>query len=173
MIMPKYKLPRALKSSLAGKHRQNNGARFERALQTAFSTVEILFGDIVEKTPEPLRVLRRGNGSTLTAFFEKKAQPDYKGALKTQGGRAFVAEAKSTEGHAISFALVKPHQILSLSRYEEAGAAVAVIVGIGGKIFLVPLSKWLALSAKLGKRSATAADLAAFEWRVEKGIPKF
>ena len=106
------RIPRALKSSLAGKHKQKNGARFESALQTAFQFVGNVFGDIVEKTPEPLRVLRRGNGNTLTAFFAKKAQPDFKGALKSQGGRAFVAEAKSTEGKAISFALVKSHLFL-------------------------------------------------------------
>ena len=172
MIMPN-RIPRALKSSLAGKHKQKNGARFESALQTAFQFVGNVFGDIVEKTPEPLRVLRRGNGNTLTAFFAKKAQPDFKGALKSQGGRAFVAEAKSTEGKAISFALVKSHQMLALSRYAGTGAAVAVIVGIGGKIFLIPFAKWRLLPSTLGKRSATAQDLAPYEWHFEKGIPKF
>lgn len=163
----------AFKNKLAGKRKQWNGQANESMLSFAFTTIARKFGDVVEKTPEPLRVIKTRPNGHVEAFFAARAQPDYKGALSTQCGRAFVAEAKSTERDALAFALVKRHQIAALQKYANAGAAAAIIATIKDETFLVPLADWLALPERLGRKSARASDLAPWRWEYLRGIPKF
>lgn len=70
------------------------GKRFESYIDASLKYYQQQGLAIVEKTPEPMRPTKDlGNGKFI-AFFEKAAQPDYKGTLK--GGRAVVFEAKFT-----------------------------------------------------------------------------
>lgn len=70
------------------------GKHFEERLDQAFTYYRDRGYAIIEKTPEPMRPTKNlGNGKFI-AFFEKKAQPDYKGVIK--GGRAVMFEAKFT-----------------------------------------------------------------------------
>lgn len=162
-----------LKSSVAGKRKKWNGQANESMIAFAFTTIFRKFGDLIEKTPEPLRVIKTRPNGHVEAFFEARAQPDYKGALATQGGRAFVAEAKSTTGASLPFSLVKRHQILALRKYANTGAAAAVIATIRDETFLVPLDDWLALPERIGRKSARAQDLARWRWVFVRGIPRF
>ena len=79
-----------------GKVSRAKGKAFEERLDASFAYYsEKGFADI-EKTPEPMRVVKRLDyGGQFIAVFEKKAQPDYKGTLK--GGRAVMFEAKYTD----------------------------------------------------------------------------
>ena len=162
-----------LKSSVAGKRKKWNGDANESMLSFAFTVIARRFGDVVEKTPEPLQVIKTRPNGHVEAFFAARAQPDYKGALSTQGGRAFVAEAKSTTGSSLPFSLVKRHQILALRKYANAGAAAAVIATIRDETFLVPLDDWLALPERIGRKSARAQDIEKWRWVFTRGIPRF
>ena len=70
------------------------GKLFEERIDAALAYYDRLGVASVEKTPEPMRPLKRLSEGRFVAVFEKPAQPDYKGTL--QGGRAVVFEAKHT-----------------------------------------------------------------------------
>ena len=70
------------------------GKHFEEYIDLSLRYYEQRGEAVVEKTPEPMRPTKDlGNGKFI-AYYEKAAQPDYKGTLK--GGRAVVFEAKYT-----------------------------------------------------------------------------
>lgn len=72
------------------------GKHFEEYIDLSLHYYEQRGEAVVEKTPEPMRPTKDlGNGKFI-AYYEKAAQPDYKGTLK--GGRAVVFEAKYTLG---------------------------------------------------------------------------
>ncbi len=75
------------------------GKRFEDRLARSFEYYQHTGMALVEKTPEPMRILRRLDNGKFIACFEKKAQPDYKGTIK--GGRTVVFEAKFTSSDKI------------------------------------------------------------------------
>ena len=80
--MSKDKDPRR---QLMGKISKAKGKHFEERLDASFAYYRDCGYAIIEKTPEPMRPTKNlGNGKFI-AFFEKKAQPDYKGTIK--GGR--------------------------------------------------------------------------------------
>lgn len=89
--MTKEKDPRR---QLMGKISKAKGKHFEERLDASFAYYRDRGYAIIEKTPEPMRPTKNlGNGKFI-AFFEKKAQPDYKGVIK--GGRTVMFEAKFT-----------------------------------------------------------------------------
>lgn len=89
--MTKEKDPRR---QLMGKISKAKGKHFEERLDASFAYYRDRGYAIIEKTPEPMRPTKNlGNGKFI-AFFEKKAQPDYKGTIK--GGRTVMFEAKFT-----------------------------------------------------------------------------
>ena len=70
------------------------GKQFEERLDRAFAYYKAHGFAIIEKTPEPMRPTQNLGNGKFVAFFEKKAQPDYKGTIK--GGRTVMFEAKFT-----------------------------------------------------------------------------
>lgn len=138
---------------------RNNGAKFETLLERYFALQNARFGHVIEKTPEPMRVLSSTNSGVFNACFVKRAQPDFKGVLK--GGRACVLEAKSTMKNSFVFDLVKEHQIASLFKYEQAGAFAGVILALNDRqdLFLVPINDFMTLPRFLKKKSASIIDL--------------
>ena len=81
------------KRQIQGAVSRAQGRRFEERLDDSFAYYADRGFAIVEKTPEPMRPTKSlGNGKFI-AFFEKKAQPDYKGTIKggrTVGARCYV-----------------------------------------------------------------------------------
>lgn len=71
---------------LLGKIAKARGAQFEQRLGESFAYYAQRGYAIIEKTPEPMHPTKSlGNGKFI-AYYEKQAQPDYKGTVK--GGRA-------------------------------------------------------------------------------------
>ena len=97
------------------------GKRFESYIDASLKYYQQQGLAIVEKTPEPMRPTKDlGNGKFI-AFFEKAAQPDYKGTLK--GGRAVVFEAKFTASDHIDQDRVTQDQAASLDEHMKAQAS--------------------------------------------------
>ena len=96
------------------------GKRFESYIDASLKYYQQQGLAIVEKTPEPMRPLKRLSEGRFVAVFEKPAQPDYKGTL--QGGRAVVFEAKHTSTGQMEQSRVTEAQAKRLEHHQELGA---------------------------------------------------
>ena len=91
---------------------------------------------LIEKTPEPMRVVRKLNdGAHFICVFEKKGQPDFKGTLA--GGRAVVFESKYTDAGRISQSAVTDEQAKRFEQHHALGAYCFILVGFSLDSFCV------------------------------------
>ena len=98
-----------------------------------------------------------GNGK-FEAFFEKKAQPDYKGTIK--GGRTVMFEAKFTSTGKMEQSRVLQGQANYLDRHQELGARCYVIAGFGsGAVYRFPWNIWRDMKKHFGRKYVTEADV--------------
>ncbi len=143
------------------------GKRFEEQLDRSFELYRNLGYAIIEKTPEPMRPVKSlGNGKFI-AFFEKKAQPDYKGTIR--GGRTVVFEAKFTAADRMEQSRVSPGQSEYLTAHQTLGAHCYVIAGFGsGRVYCVPWPVWCDMKGRFGRKYVTEADLQEFRVPVAK-----
>lgn len=140
------------------------GKFFEDYIDKSFEYYRYKGLAIIEKTPEPMRPSKNlGNGKFI-AFFEKKAQPDYKGTIK--GGRSVLLEAKFTSAGKMEQSRVLPEQADRLTRHQMLGAACFVVVGFDtGGTYRIPWSIWQNMKEHFGRKYVTEADLK--DYRVE------
>ena len=82
------------KRQLLGKIARQKGQYFEQRLDGSFDYYRDRGYAVIEKTPEPMKVIKPEGSGRFLACYTKKAQVDYKGTLK--GGRTILIEAKFT-----------------------------------------------------------------------------
>jgi len=154
---------------LQGAVSKAQGKRFEERLDKSFAYYRAHGFAIVEKTPEPMcPVQNMGNGKFL-AFFEKKAQPDYKGTIK--GGRTVMFEAKFTGTGRIEQSRVLKGQADYLNQHQELGARCYVIAGFStGAVYRFPWNIWRNMKKHFGRKYVTEADveIAAYQVPVKR-----
>ena len=82
---------------LLGKRSHATGTAFEQIINRACQYYKDLGIAVIEKTPEPMKVLGPldKKHSKFIAVFVKQAQPDYKGTLCD--GTSIIFEAKHTD----------------------------------------------------------------------------
>lgn len=138
------------------------GKHFEEYIDLSLRYYEQKGEAIVEKTPEPMRPTKDlGNGKFI-AYYEKAAQPDYKGTLK--GGRAVVFEAKYTAAAQIDQSRVTREQAERLDDHHAAGALCFIVAGFGnGDVFRIPWEIWRDMKTHFGHKHATPEELDAFK----------
>lgn len=142
------------------------GKLFEERIDAALAYYDRLGLASVEKTPEPMRPLKRLSEGRFVAAFEKPAQPDYKGTL--QGGRAVVFEAKHTTTGQMEQSRVTEAQAKRLEHHQELGALCFVVAGFGSEeVYRVPWKVWRDMKAAFGRKYVTPKDLE--EYRVRLG----
>lgn len=152
---PREKDPRR---QLLGKLAKEMGKKFEQRLDQTFEYYDERGYAIVEKTPEPMRPTKSlGNGKFI-AYFEKKAQPDYKGTLK--GGRALVFEAKFTSTDRMEQSRVLPGQQEYMEKHCKLGARCYVVIGfISGEVYRLPWEVWRDMKEIFGRKYVTEKDI--------------
>lgn len=123
---------------------------------------------IIDKTPEPFRVMKKQQDGTFTGRFTARAQPDFQGTLA--GGRSIVFEAKHTTTDRIKRAVVTKTQMETLDKHDECGALAAVCVGIQDSFFFVPWWWWRDMKQYAGRLYVTAADLERFRVRFNGSV---
>ena len=117
---------------------------------------------VIEKTPEPMRPSKSIGNGKFVAFFEKKAQPDYKGTLK--GGKSIVFEAKYTSSDKMEQNRVLQEQAESLTKHQRLGALCFVIAGFdSGNVYRVPWDVWQNMKELFGRKYVTEADLKKYQ----------
>lgn len=161
----------AYRKMVQGRVNRSQGERFEEMVNAA---CEIYFaaGEAkIEKTPEPMKIIRSVGGGRFVASFEKRAQPDYKGTLK--GGKAVVFDAKHTEKDRIDQAAVLPHQADSLDEHDALGAICFIVVGLKNKMYTVPWGIWKSMKQTFGHKYMDEQNLAPFEVEQSRGVHKF
>jgi len=146
------------RNQLRGKINQAKGKQFEGRLDTSFAYYKDKGFAIIEKTPEPMRVTKDlGNGKFI-AYFEKKAQPDYKGTIK--GGRTIMYEAKFTSSDRMEQTRVKREQADYMSQHQRLGARCFVVAGFAtGEVYCIPWDVWTDMKARFGRKYVTEQDI--------------
>ena len=153
--MPKKKDPRR---QLLGAISKARGDQFEERLDSAFAYHKAHGFAIIEKTPEPMRPIQNLGNGKFVAFFEKKAQPDYKGTIK--GGRTVMFEAKFTSTGKMEQSRVLQGQADYLEGHQKLGARCYVIAGFGsGAVYRFPWNIWRDMKKHFGRKYVTEADV--------------
>ena len=150
--------------SYQGMRNRAQGKFFEQRIDAALARYDRLGLATVEKTPEPMRPIKRLTEGRFVAVFEKPAQPDYKGTLK--GGRAVVFEAKHTSTGQMEQSRVTADQAKRLDRHQALGALCFVVAGFGQEdVFRVPWEVWRDMKAAFGRKYVKPIDLEAYRVR--------
>lgn len=150
---------------LQGRLAKEKGKQFEARLDASFAHYRLSGYAVIEKTPEPMRPTRSLGGGKFEAFYEKKAQPDYKGTVK--GGRTVCFEAKFTGSDRMEQSRVLETQRDYMDKLTELGARCYVLAGFGsGEVYRIPWPVWAAMKETFGRKYVTEADLT--EYRVKQ-----
>lgn len=148
-----------------GKVSRAKGRAFEERLDTACKYyTEKGFANI-EKTPEPMRVIKpygdRRFGQFI-AVYTKKAQPDYKGTLK--GGRSIMFEAKYTDSDRITKDRVSKDQTDYMDSQYALGARCYVIIGYkSGEAYRIPWDVWQRMKEIYGRKYLKETDVQKYK----------
>lgn len=141
-----------------GKVSKAKGKHFEERLDTAFLYYDEKGFASIEKTPEPMKPAKSLGNGKFVAFFEKKAQPDYKGTIK--GGRAVMFEAKYTDSEKMEQSRVNKDQTEYLEKHHNLGARCYVLIGFGsGEVYKIPWDIWRNMKAIYGRKYLKETDI--------------
>jgi recombination protein U len=121
----------------------------------------------IEKTPEPMKILKHIDKSRFEAVFEKAAQPDFKGVIK--GGRTVVFDAKFTSSDRIRFQVLSDYQRNALQKYDELGALAFILVGFSdGGIYKISIRTWNDMISEFGRMYIKQEELENLNLRAKK-----
>ena len=120
-------------SSLRGAQNRAEGSAFEKLITTSCEYYEEKGIALIEKTPEPFRVTRNLKNGKFEGYFIKKAQPDFKGTIRS--GKSIVFDAKATETDRINLSALTDEQVKRLELHRRLGAEAAVLLCFGFKEF--------------------------------------
>lgn len=135
---------------LQGKVNREIGKNFEEQVESICNVYELNNLAIIEKTPEPMKILKHIENGHFETVFSKSAQPDFKGTLK--GGRTVVFDAKFTSADRITFNVLNDFQRETLLKYQKLGAISFVLVGFSdGKIYNINIETWSNMKDVFGR----------------------
>lgn len=145
------------------------GKHFEERLDEAFAHYRDRGYAIIEKTPEPMRPLKRcGRTGQFIACFEKQAQPDYKGVLCD--GTAIIFEAKHTDADRIQESVITETQRRNLDDFKKMGAQCFVMVSMKFQDFYrVPWDVFGNMKSRFGRKYMTGKELDPYRLKERKG----
>ena len=123
---------------------------------------------MIDKTPEPVKIIQRLEGGRFKAVYDKKAQPDYKGTLK--GGRSVMFEAKYTSSDRITADRVTEAQWKYLDQAAALGAWCYILAGFSsGNVYKIPWEVWAKMKDFFGRKYVTENDLKQYLVQPEHG----
>ena len=159
-------------AAVRGMQNKATGELFEKIVENACRYYSKIGEAEIEKTPEPLRPIRRLKNGQFVAVFTKKAQPDYKGTLKT--GQSIVLEAKHTETDRIKRAVITDEQEKRLNRHEALGAECYVLVSFSFQHFYkIPWKVFRDMDKRLCRKYMVQKDLKQYEVHFVAGVLRF
>lgn len=152
---------------LQGKINRQLGQNFEQQIETIAEVYRLQKLAMLEKTPEPMKILKHLEKGRFEAVFETDAQPDFKGVIK--GGRTVVFDAKFTQSNRISYQALSDHQRQVLSQYDELGAIAFVLVGFAdGNMYPVDIKTWVNMKEIFGHKHIKQEELEQHHLKAQK-----
>lgn len=149
---------------IQGHRSRSIGKSFEEVIDISCKHYENIGMAIIEKTPEPMKVLGKNEHGKFQACFEKKAQPDYKGVLYK--GKAVIFEAKATEKDRIKKDAITPGQFESLDSHWKMQAIAFVLVSFQlERYYRVPWEIWRKMETVYGRKYLKETDLTDYKVR--------
>ena len=134
------------------------GENFENRISDICKYYEINNIAKIEKTPEPMKILKHVENGHFEAIFTKAAQPDFKGCKK--GGKTIVFDAKFTESDRIRYQVLSDYQRETLVSYKDLGADSFILVGFAdGKIYKVEIDTWNNMKQEFGRKYILQQEL--------------
>lgn len=129
---------------------------------------------LIQKTPEPMKPIKDLGKGKFVAYYEKHAQPDFKGVM--MGGKTIIFDAKHTDNDRLQQSAVSEAQAVSLNYHEEFGADCFVFVSFGfQRYFLAPWKTFKAMKEIFGRKYIKPEDPQLKEYEVPYigGVLKF
>lgn len=164
-----------IKRQLQGKINHSLGQNFEKQIESICEFYKINKLAIIEKTPEPMKILKHIDNGHFETIFEKSAQPDFKGTIK--GGRTVVFDAKFTEKDRITYQALSDFQREALQNYSELGAITFILVGfVDGTMYKVDIKTWINMKNIFGRKYIKQTELDEMQCkskRTKNGITDF
>lgn len=152
---------------LKGKISHGIGENFEIQIEDICRIYENKKLAKVEKTPEPMKILKHIEDGKFEAVFTKAAQPDFKGTIK--GGKTVVFDAKYTESDRITYQVLSDFQRETLLKYKELGAFAFVLVGFSdGSIYRIDIETWSEMKENFGRKYLKQEDLENMNLKVKE-----
>ena len=163
------------KYQLRGKINHDLGKNFEDKIETICQAYELNDLAKIEKTPEPMKILKHIENGHFETIFTKSAQPDFKGTVK--GGKTIVFDAKFTEQDKISYGVLSDFQREALLSYKKMGAEAFVLVGfISGNMYKIDIDVWNNMKERFGRKYIKEYELDELNFKTTKndnGIEDF
>ena len=160
--------------SLNGRRAKESGEYFEAMINNACWFYENKGISVIDKTPEPMKVLKpydRSRGQFICCFA-KQAQPDFKGILMDSTMVLF--DAKHTDKEKVSRNVVTEEQELCFERYMKLGALCFLVVSISLETFYrVPWVVFRDMKKIYGHKYMDAKDLEPYKIEYANGILRF
>lgn len=146
------------REQLQGHRSRVIGKSFEEVIEAACINYRNKEIAIIEKTPEPMKVLGKSIKGRFPACFIKKAQPDFKGCMAN--GKAVVFEAKATEKDRIRKSVITDEQFEYLEGYWKMKASAFVLVSFNlERYYRVPWGIWREMETFYGRKYLSENDL--------------
>ena len=152
---------------LQGKINKEWGQNFEEQIELICKVYEQNKIAKIEKTPEPMKILKHIENGHFETVFTKAAQPDFKGTIK--GGITVVFDAKFTESDRIKFQALSDYQRETLLVYSELGAIAFVLVGFfDGSIYKIDINTWSNMKQIFGRKYIKKDELEQMNLKASK-----
>ena len=157
---------------MSGKRSKVAGEFWERMIEASCDYFRRTGAAEISKTPEPMRPIKPLGQGKFVAYYEKMAQPDYKGTLA--GGRAVVFEAKHTDGGRLQQSVLSVEQEKQLDRHAALGAECFVLVSFGfQQFFRIPWETFRDMKARYGRKYIKPEDVQEYKVRYIGGVLQF
>ena len=158
--------------SLRGAQNRKEGEVFEELIEKACSVYKDRHIANIEKTPEPMKILRPMGEGKFLSCFTKSAQPDFKGTL--MGGRSICFDAKSTCTGKIPVSALTDEQIDSLTEYTILEALTGVLCCYDFNTFaFIPFDIFMKAKELNGHKHWTAEEAEEYAVYVKNGWLNF
>lgn len=157
--------------SVQGRINRAEGLQFEQLIEKACTMYRQQGLALIEKTPEPIRILGRVNEQgQFKACFCKQAQPDFKGTLL--GGRAICFDAKCTCTDKIALTALTDEELRCLTLHRELGAWAGVLMcfiqGNTRTYAMIPINIFMSAKAINGHKHWTVDEVS--RWKVKASM---
>ncbi len=155
--LPPLPIPKP-ENQARGRKNRAEGKAFEALLDRSFDYFNGKGFCQIDKTPEPMQILKRLPKGKFIACFLKKAQPDYKGYVK--GGRAVMYEAKYTSQDKAEQSIVNDTQTGYLEKAHSLGVRCFILLGFAsGHVYCIPWHVWSDMKKYYGRKYVTEKDI--------------